>query len=89
MRAGHAGGSLQKQLQSAEARAEAADKSAASLQQHVLTWQSRLKRRDAEMTGLTAKVPTSPACPHASQIQHPHEEMINHCGGTVQTVLRI
>ena len=52
----HAAASLHKQLQSAEARAEAADKSAATLQQHMLTWQSRMKKKDAEVASLNAKV---------------------------------
>lgn len=47
---------LQAQLQSAEASAEAADKSAAALQQQALTWRSRMKKKDADIASLTAKV---------------------------------
>ena len=65
---------LHKQLQSAEARAEAADKSAAALQQHMLTLQSRTKKKDAEIAGLTAKVPLY--CMH---------DLIKHDFGTAVT----
>lgn len=47
---------LQARLQSAEAKAEAADKSAAALQQQALTWRARMKKREAEIISLTAKV---------------------------------
>ena len=54
----HAVAATQKQLQSQEARAVAAEQAAAALQQDVGNWQGRCKKRDAELANQKAKVGT-------------------------------
>ena len=49
---------LQQQVQGSEARASSAEQAAAALQQDVVNWQGRYKKKDAELASQAAKVLT-------------------------------
>ena len=55
---------MQRQAQSSEGRALGAEQAVAALQQDVVNWQSRYKKKDCELASQTSKVHTD--CPKCS-----------------------